>query len=185
MRSRVASFVLVAAIAVGCASKVGDRAPTQVTSIPSDDRLVELTDAQLARLCIDVKTILGPDQKTRALCMWQALLEQLEQIYDGTFDAARCHAAYDDCHANPPVVDGDDFGDCAAFATDAQACGPLLVGDFTPCVLAYGKRWVTLGDAAPSACDSPLPAISRFSRAPACNAVTAACEKLVGEPSLF
>jgi hypothetical protein len=115
--------------------------------------------------------------------MGQALFDQQQQAYAGNFDAAQCRSAYLECRGNPPAVDGDDFADCGGFAVDARACNGLRVGDLTPCALAWGERWVAVGDAASSACDAPVPALQLLTIPDACGPVFAACPDLLREPS--
>src|SRR5215471_7882013 len=127
-----AIFAVTALLLASCASKVGDRGPTRVTTVPLTD-LLSTSDA-LPRLCLDVKTILGTDVRTRATCA-------LASRY---FEPAHCRASIELCVRDAPVDESNDFGDCSDFIRNARHCGDLLVGAFVDCALARGKRLLAL-----------------------------------------
>jgi hypothetical protein len=177
MRFALAPLVTAAALLASCATKVGDRMPTRVTSLDPTQSLRVLEDTQLVRLCIDVKSLIGPDDRTRAAC-------QLDTIY---YARQKCADDFATCIDKAPVDDSDHFGDCNAFFRDARSCGFITVGEYSDCIVARGKQLLAIASAAPSLCtDDPTSLLTSpyLQTPPECERVKVACGPVAGEPSL-
>src|SRR5579859_6025473 len=96
MRALGALFFLLVPLAA-CASKVGERGPTRITALDPSLELRFLDGAQVARLCIDVKSTLGAERRQRAQCVVQSIF----------LETGTCKDNFDTCMSLPA---GDALG---------------------------------------------------------------------------
>jgi hypothetical protein len=172
-------FVALAALLpialASCATEVGDRAPSRLTSIDADKQVPYIEEREKVRLCIDVKSILGTRERTIAACAMAVM----------QFAPDRCEGAYNFCLTRSPVDDADHFSDCPQFVHDASSCTGLTVGELTDCILARGRRLVSLANGALPACGADADARATFfATLPECEAVAQKCPDIVDEPEL-
>jgi hypothetical protein len=141
----------IAIIAVGCATKVGDRKPTTFTSFDPERPVLDLTQSEAIRMCLDAKKILTDNEKFAARCAITSVLAAISWK-TGVIDPALCHSAHDECVRRGPS-EALDVSDCHKFALDARGCGALTIGDLNQCLVARGGLAAALARAGAGICD--------------------------------
>ena len=170
-------LAVVAASTASCASKVGDRGPSRVTTIADDKRLDSLGNLQLSRLCLDVKSVLSTDQKMRSRCAASV----------SPLPPSACRDALSRCMQRWPVDESASYDDCGFFFQGTHGCGDLSVGEYAACVRERGERSAALAAlSGADVCDERVETrLPPGERSAACLIVERACKGVAGQPSLY
>lgn len=133
---RFVAALSVAAVFVGCATKVASTTAGEISAIDPSQNARALSAIDGARLCLDVQifaaTALTDDQLRDYVCAEPVLFGGAV----ATFGGDRCRQLVDECPAlsqGRKLREPIDYGACGEFASDLETCD-ITVGELEACL---------------------------------------------------